>query len=156
MQTTIELVQRCVKRRYTSLLSDDAKAEILTLLFFVQSDVRLNQLATDTQLLELWETIRESESKVDFLLGLTQELYFQLGADGWAPLQESLANSFTMIYEASISLDDPVGGELLERMSNREFLKLNLGLYPWLVTLMVIEMIDLDVALVGARPDGEE
>ncbi|MNY34867.1 hypothetical protein D3C86_1692390 [compost metagenome] len=132
---------------------DEAKADVLEILFFVQSDIRFNQVAADVQVKEIWEHIRGNEVQTDFILGLTQEFHFLVGQAAWEDMVSRLSDSVTLSYEASIDLDEPVGAELLERMGSREFLFAQMTQYPWLAMLMALEFVDLDKALGGERPE---
>lgn len=153
MQPQLDILQHAILRRFTSLLSDEAKADVLEILFFVQSDIRFNQVAADVQVKEIWEHIRANEVQTDFILGLTQEFHFLVGEQGWDEMITRLSHAVTLSYEASIELDEPVGSELLERMGSRDFLYAQMIHYPWLAMLMALEFVDLDKALGGARPE---
>ncbi|MNN13144.1 hypothetical protein D3C81_1261660 [compost metagenome] len=153
MQAQLDVLQACILRRFNSLLSDDAKADVLEILFFVQSDIRFNQVAADVQVKEVWEHIRSNEVQTDFILGLTQEFHFLAGDVEWNDMVARLAKAVTLSYEASIDLDEPVGAELLERMGSNDFLFAQMLNYPWLAMLVLLEYVDLDKALGGARPE---
>ncbi|MNE57401.1 hypothetical protein D3C80_1523640 [compost metagenome] len=124
-------------------------------MFFLQSDIRLNQLASETQINDLWESIREVEAQIDFVHGASQELRFMLGREGWASMVDRLADAYSVNYEAAIEPEVPIGDDLLERMGSEAFLKEQLALYPWLVVMMMVDFLNLDVVLGGHRPSEE-
>src|ERR1700690_1777079 len=141
-------------RRFSTMLSDGNKIQVVQLLFFIQSDIRLNQLATDAQVQELWDSFREDEVKVDFLHGASQELRFLLGAPTWKELIDALADAYTINYESCIDLEEPVGDDVVERMAPKAFLQAQFTFYPWLVVLFLIDLLNLDVLLGGNLPEG--
>lgn len=154
MDVLLNLVTATLRRRLQALLADEDKLKIVELLLFLQSDIRMNQLATVTQIQELWELIREHECKVDFIHGASQELRFALGREGWATMVTRLADAYSVNYEASLEPDNAVAEDLLERMGSEPFFQEQLTLYPWLVVLMIVDFLNLDEVLAGQTGEG--
>lgn len=152
MDTLLNMVTATMSRRYQAMLDDGDKLKIVELLFFLQSDIRLNQLASATQIQELWESLREEEVKVDFVHGASQELRFMLGQAGWSAMVTRLADAYSVNYEAAIEPETPIGDDMLERMASAAFLQEQLSLYPWLVVMLMVDFLNLDVVLSGQRP----
>jgi hypothetical protein len=147
MQALLDLFTSIVRRRYEAMLDDKQKLQVVEFLFFVQNDVRLNQVASDTQVAALWEHIRDEEVLTDFLFLVTQDLAFHVDDEQWADIVERLSRAYSIVYEASIEIDAPIGDETLERMSSKENLKKFISLYPWLKATLLIDMTDLQKAL---------
>lgn len=143
-----------LRRRFEAMLDDEGKLQVVTFLFFIQNDIRLNQLATEPQLRDLWDHIREEEALVDYVHGCTQQLRFQLGKGEWDSLVVRLADAFTVHYEATIMLkeEDVIAEDLMERMVSNENLSAYMVAYPWLVLILLIDFLDLDQVLGGVRP----
>lgn len=147
MQEILDLFASIIRRRYESMLDDKQKLQVVEFLFFVQNDIRLNQLASDTQLEELWEHVRDQETLTDFLFLVSQDLAFHTDSVLWTKTQEQLARAYTIVYEASIELETPLGDETLERMASRGTIFKFLEAYPWLVAIFMIDLTDLQKAL---------
>ncbi len=147
MQEVLDLFASIVRRRYESMLDDKQKLQVVEFLFFVQNDVRLNQIASDTQLEALWERIRDEETLTDFLFLVSQDLAFHTDDTAWGTIRERLARAYTIVYEASIELDTPLGDETLERMASLDTIKNFLAAYPWLKAIFLIDLMDLQKAL---------
>jgi hypothetical protein len=157
MKELLNDITAALRRRFNAMLDDEGKVHVVEFLFFLQNDIRLNQLATPTQIEELWEHIREKEALVDFVHGGSQQMRFILGDEEWKSLIDRLADSFTIHYESSITLpeDQTIGEDLLERMASKPNFTTYMTNYPWLVLVLLIDLLDLDVVLAGQRPEEE-
>jgi hypothetical protein len=155
MKELLNDITAALRRRFNAMLDDEGKVHVVEFLFFLQNDIRLNQLATETQIEELWEHIRDKEALVDFVHGGSQQMRFILGDEEWSALVARLADAFTVNYEASIELSEEqtIGEDLLERMVSKPNLTVFLTHYPWLVLVLLIDLLDLDVVLAGQRPE---
>lgn len=147
MQELLDLFTSIVRRRYEAMLDDKQKLQVVEFLFFVQNDVRLNQVASETQVTAFWEHIRDEEVLTDFLFLVTQDLAFHVDEARWADIVERLSRAYSIVYEASIEEETPIGDETLERMSSKDNLQKYIALYPWLKATLLIDMIDLQKAL---------
>jgi hypothetical protein len=157
MKELLNDITAALRRRFDAMLDDAGKVDVVEFLFFLQNDIRLNQLATATQIQELWEHIRDKEVLVDFIHGGAQQMRFILGSEAWTSLIEDLSDAFTVHYEASIELteEETIGEDLLERMASKANLKLFMTYYPWLVLVLLVDFLDLNVVLAGLRPEEE-
>lgn len=157
MKEVLGEITTALHRRYNAMLDEKAKIDIVEFLFFIQNDIRLNQLATPTQVEEFWAMIREKEALVDFVHGASQNLRFILGKDGWDELSTKLSDSFTIHYEGSMEVpeEEAIDEDLMERMVSQQNLSDYLRQYPWLVLILLIDFLDLDKILGGERPEGE-
>lgn len=155
MKETIAEITDALRRRYDAMLDDAGKIEVVEFLFFLQNDIRLNQLATTTQVEELWEKIREKEVLVDFVHGGSQQMRFILGPGGWDDLVERLVDAFTIHYESSLegAEEETIGEDLMERMVSKDNLTLYVTTYPWLVLVLLVDFLELDRVLAGNRPE---
>lgn len=155
MKETIAEITDALRRRYDAMLDDAGKIEVVEFLFFLQNDIRLNQLATTTQVEELWEKIREKEVLVDFVHGGSQQMRFILGPGGWSDLVERLVDAFTIHYESSLegAEEETIGEDLMERMVSKDNLTLYVTTYPWLVLVLLVDFLELDRVLAGNRPE---
>jgi len=157
MKEMLSDINVALHRRYSAMLDEKAKIDVVEFLFFVQNDIRLNQLATPTQVEEFWAIIREKEALVDFVHGASQNLRFILGKDGWEELSDKLADAFTIHYEGSMEIpeEEAIDEDLMERMVSQVNLTDYLRQYPWLVLILLLDFLDLDKILGGERPEGE-
>ena len=105
MKEVLSNITYALRRRFDAMLDDAAKVDVVEFLFFIQNDIRLNQLATPTQVEELWAMIREKEALVDFVHGGSQQMRFIIGSDGWAEMVEKLADAYTIHYESSLLVE---------------------------------------------------
>lgn len=155
MKDLLNDITYALRRRFEAMLDDAGKVDVVEFLFFLQNDIRLNQLATDTQVLELWEVIREKEALVDFIHGGSQQMRFILGITEWNSLVDKLADAFTIHYEASLELeeDKTIGEDLMERMVSKANLTTFMQSYPWMVLVFLIDFLELDRILGDMRPD---
>lgn len=158
MNEQLSEITASLHRRFNAMLDEKAKIDVVEFLFFVQNDIRLNQLATPTQVEEFWASIREKESLVDFVHGASQNLRFILGRQGWDELSGKLADSFTIHYEGSMEVpeEEVIDEDLMERMVSQQNLTDYLRQYPWLVLVLLVDFLDLDKILGGMRPEGDE
>ncbi|MNR50059.1 hypothetical protein D3C85_1695230 [compost metagenome] len=78
---------------------------------------------------------------------MTQDLAFHVDEARWADIVERLSRAYSIVYEASIEEETPIGDETLERMSSKDNLQKYIALYPWLKATLLIDMIDLQKAL---------
>jgi hypothetical protein len=157
MKEILSNITYALRRRFDAMLDDNAKVDVVEFLFFIQNDIRLNQLATPTQVEELWAMIREKEALVDFVHGGSQQMRFILGADGWAEMLEKLADAYTIHYESSllVSEEEAIDEDLMERMVSKPNLTDYMKQYPWLVLILLIDFLELDRVLGDHRPEGD-
>lgn len=157
MNEIISEITSALRRRFDAMLDDAGKVDVVEFLFFLQNDIRLNQLATPAQVRDLWESIREKEVLVDFVHGASQQMRFITGTDSWDKLIEKLADAYTIHYEHSIDVpeEEVIGEDLMERMVSKTNLAEYLKAYPWLVLVLLVDFIDLNIVLGGMRPEEE-
>lgn len=147
MKHILDLFASVILRRYQSMLDDAQKLKVVEFLFFIQNDIRLNQIASSTQVEEIWENIRDNEVITDFLLLVTQDLAFHLDESDWNLLNEKLARAYSIVFETSAVLENPIGDETLERMTDKKNLLDHLEVYPWLKSIMLMDLADIQQCL---------
>lgn len=157
MKEVLSNITYALRRRFDAMLDDAAKVDVVEFLFFIQNDIRLNQLATPTQVEELWAMIREKEALVDFVHGGSQQMRFIIGSDGWAEMVEKLADAYTIHYESSllVEAEEAIDEDLMERMVSKPNLTDYMNQYPWLVLVLLIDFLELDRVLGERRPEGD-
>lgn len=157
MKEVISDITYALRRRFDAMLDEPGKIDVVEFLFFLQNDIRLNQLATETQVEELWGMIREKEVLVDFVHGGSQQMRFILGKAGWTDLVAKLADAFTVHYESSLDVeeDKTIGEDMLERMVSEPNLTKYMTTYPWLVLVLLVDFLELDRVLGDRRPEEE-
>lgn len=142
-----DLFATIIRRRYESMLDEGQKLEVVEFLFFIQNDVRLNQIASREQVEAVWGKVRDEEVLTDFLFLIIQDLAFHLDEAKWEDTIERLARAYTIVYESSIEEETPIGDETLERMGAKKTIQGFLKLYPWLMAMVLIDMVDVQKAL---------
>ena len=129
-----QLVNQCIMGyidQYNLLeLKSETKISMIEWLIEFKTTRRLYAILTESQLIELYEEIRNDEKKFDFMIQLTIYLRLNLGENYYKQWVNELLFSYDL-WDYKGLLDD----ETYLRMPKRDDLEVLLR-YPWFVTLL--------------------
>jgi hypothetical protein len=148
-----ELCQAARDRRLKELQLADTVGEeavrlmsVVEFLIYLKLDMRLYVVSTFTHIEDIWSVIRNDEVILDFVLGLTAELRALYESveehpnNDWKRLVDALADAYGRVGHADKSAMD---ADTFDRLPEGSDLKEGLNHNAWLVTLFLLEGIEL-------------
>lgn len=153
-QEAKELCQVIRDRRLKELQLADTTSEeavrlmaVVEFLLYLKLDMRLYVVSTFTHIEDIWSVIRNDEVILDFVLGLTAELRAAFEGvmdehpiNDWQRVIQSIAHAYGRVGQVEKSAMDP---DTFDRLPISSDLKEGLGHNAWLVTLFLLEGIEL-------------
>lgn len=157
MEVVREIVADIIKRRFkVAGLGGQQYAEaFISFLVYCSIDLRFHAIASRKDIEDIWNKhIRVWDVRVDLLMGMTRELqsrvagFDNLGVKGdtqtsWNLLIETLAQAMSVYWNDQNDKYTVADVELTGRtLSGRDW-ELYLNANPWLVTMLLIEQIQI-------------
>lgn len=156
MEDTIALFETIIRRRVSECrvrgaVTGDANivASLQTLLFSAKFDVRFYALSADQQLASLWESIREDEEQLDFVMGLRSEFRVHLGYSEWVNFVQKVCTGLVVDekYEGMSVVDD----DTLSRFPRTNWIYDAFCGNDWVVILYIIHITQLPMELINGQ-----
>lgn len=126
---------------------DPVLPRLIEFLLYLKMDMRLYVVSTQTHIEDIWSTIRDDEAILDFVMASTSELrlafeeVIEHPSNNWSILINAIANAYGTTGNRPGAMDEDTYQRLPERDSLHQGLREN----PWLVTLYLLEHIDLPI-----------
>ncbi len=120
---------------------------LIEFLLYLKMDMRLYVVSTQTHIEDIWSTVRDDEVILDFVMASTSELRLAFEEvvehpnNNWGTLVSAIAAAYGKVSNQPGAMDEDTHQRLPDSDSLCQGLKEN----PWLVTLYLLEHIDLPI-----------
>lgn len=111
-----------------------------SLLFSAKFDVRFYALSARQHFSDLWETVREDEEQLDFLMGLRSEIFARLGEKQWVEIGALVAQAIARHLTGRQSVIDE---DTANRLPEYHWLNDAVNDNDWVVVLYLIHITRL-------------
>ena len=126
------------RNHYNKIITEEEIQQVEELVVSAQTDINFYLICEREQVAELWGRIRESNSRVNFVLKLLTDLELFIG-DAFPPFRDRVAKAITQINVPYSMVDE----ELLERMTTTEEMKSIFKENPWIIVLFLFQYVNL-------------
>lgn len=154
-QALVEHFGKIARRRFQEAqmmesleVGNGIKKSLQTLFFYVKFDLRIYALSTESQISDVWTTIRRDENMLDFVMGVRGELLSSIPDSDKEYIPRLIGDSYGQTrhkgYDVKRVMDDDTHNRLPTDQWYREVLEHN----DWLIVIFLIDWYNLDEGFV--------
>lgn len=125
----------------------DELQDVQELFFYIKFDTRMYLLSNDVLLQELWEKVRSSEARVDFLMNCCSDLLCQVDSETLSTYLTSLTGALTGRGVLNSAIDE----DTRQRFPKERWVSPILEQNTWLVVLYTMDQLPLPEELIDGR-----